>query len=470
MAVLALALVCAACAKPPEGPPATPDMVKGAPARLLPMPPGTPATSRAAQLAGTGHTEEEWALTGRARRYAPAGPWARDGRWALNAITAPEPYRTRLLVRRPADPRRFNGVVVVEWLNTTLGFELDGGWVLTREELVREGYAWVGVSAEPDSAKGLQALQAARYEAQHIASKALAYDVFTQAGEAVRTHGSQMLGSDKPLTLLAMGYSQSAVFLTTYLNAFQPLSRTYQGFLLHGSAPAAGPVLDGDSGHLLPRIRPDLGTPVMQVQTEMEVSVSWSLSHTADTDHVRYWEVAGAAHLDHRMQDEAMVVGPSSFRDQAPSCLKPSNTLPTEVVDHAALHALRRWVSEGVAPPTVPRLQRSWLGFVQSDTDGNALGGFRLPDLDQPLAQYGMYSNVPTASLSVASIYLCVAGGSTNPWDAAQRSTRHGDASRWLAAYRAQADALRDAGLMRPADHAATLARARAQRWPEALR
>lgn len=34
-------------------------------------------------------------------------------------------YVTRVLVRRPTDPARFNGTVVVEWLNVTLDQDID---------------------------------------------------------------------------------------------------------------------------------------------------------------------------------------------------------------------------------------------------------------------------------------------------------------------------------------------------------
>ena len=35
------------------------------------------------------------------------------------------PYRTRMIVRRPADPADFNGTVVVEWQNVKAQFDLE---------------------------------------------------------------------------------------------------------------------------------------------------------------------------------------------------------------------------------------------------------------------------------------------------------------------------------------------------------
>jgi hypothetical protein len=468
-AVVVPAVLCVACAGQPEGPLVTPPMALGtAPQVQLAAAGVPPATSRSEQLASSGYIEQEWRLQGQARVYAPANDWARDGRWSLREAEAPRPYATRLLLRRPSDPSRFNGVVVVEWLNTTLGFDLDGGWILTRDELMREGYAWVGVSAEASGNDGLTEVQAQRYATQDIASNAMAYDIFTQAGQVLRQQGSTLLGTQGTVTLLALGFSQSAVYLTTYINAFQPLTQAYSGFMLHGSAPAGAPVVAGRVGLLMPRIRSDLHTPVMQVQSEMEVAVSWPLSDTADTASVRYWEVAGAAHFDRRLQDEALPVAQARFRDQPLACLRPLNDLPIQVVDHAALHALRTWVRDGTAPPIVPRMARNALGFVRSDADGNAIGGWRLPEIDAPRAQYGTYSNIATSGISVSGLYRCIAGGSTIAFTPEQLLRRYGSQAAWLQRYQDAADALLKAGLMRPADHAEAIQRARRQAWPAA--
>src|SRR5262249_23696246 len=65
----------------------------------------------------------EFFVKGIATGYRQVGTWGSDGRWtARPAETAS--YETRILVRRPADPARFNGTVVVEGLN--LSFNIDG--------------------------------------------------------------------------------------------------------------------------------------------------------------------------------------------------------------------------------------------------------------------------------------------------------------------------------------------------------
>ncbi len=63
------------------------------------------------------------------------------------------PYRTRILVRRPTDPARFNGTVVVEWMNVSAG-ESAPDWDYLNPMLMRDGYAYVAVSAQALAVNG----------------------------------------------------------------------------------------------------------------------------------------------------------------------------------------------------------------------------------------------------------------------------------------------------------------------------
>jgi len=72
-------------------------------------------------------------------------------------VPATAPYVTRLLVRRPLDPARFNGTVIVEWLNVTSGFDIDIVAGELWRETLRSGYAYVGVSTQTASTTSLAA-------------------------------------------------------------------------------------------------------------------------------------------------------------------------------------------------------------------------------------------------------------------------------------------------------------------------
>ena len=92
-------------------------------------PPGTDLTHNYPQLASApnfdlssrGYIEEEFFFQGTATQYQV--PAIVNGRVTSTAdatvLSTGNPYKTRMLVRRPANPENFNGVVLVEWVNVT---------------------------------------------------------------------------------------------------------------------------------------------------------------------------------------------------------------------------------------------------------------------------------------------------------------------------------------------------------------
>src|SRR6204780_3458015 len=79
--------------------------------------PGSPSIlSTSFNLAKVGYQEDEYFISGTATSYAMKGSAPANGRWKVTAA-AKAAYKTRLLVYRPSDPKKFNGTVVVEWLN-----------------------------------------------------------------------------------------------------------------------------------------------------------------------------------------------------------------------------------------------------------------------------------------------------------------------------------------------------------------
>ncbi|TAK86119.1 MAG: hypothetical protein EPO09_19905 [Aquabacterium sp.] len=428
---------------------------------------GRPVSSRQAQLTADGYIEEEWRLRGQAQAYAKDGDWGDDGRWKLKLRGTTQAYDTRVLIRRPKDPARFNGIVLVEWLNTSLGFDIDGGWIATRDELLREGYAWAGVSAERASALSLKKANPQRYAQVNISDSDYSFDIYAHAASALRQSASQWGPASAPkVKLLGMGYSKSASFLFTFMNAFQPVNKAFDGYYLRGATPAAIQVNGWHINIVMPSVRRDLGVPLMQVQTEMEVGISWPLSKTKDTDMLRYWEIAAGTHLDQLMQDELLKSSQQDAHIPKPDCLGPSSPLQIELFDHAALHALRTWITDGTPPPTVARLQRTDIGFVKDDELGNPMGGLRLPDLDVPIARYGVFNNGPRNFWSFWATFACMSGGSVKPFDADTLRARYPSDQAYYQAYKQAADKLLQAGFLRPAGHAQLLNAAQAVRLP----
>jgi hypothetical protein len=101
------------------------------PTQARPLSSAQRAGTEYAGLAAAGYVEEESYLQGVAPAITAAGE-------SLFNV----PYITRILVRRPKDPARFNGTVVIEPF-TWIG-ERGAGWILTNDYLMRNGYAEVG--------------------------------------------------------------------------------------------------------------------------------------------------------------------------------------------------------------------------------------------------------------------------------------------------------------------------------------
>jgi len=101
-----------------------------------------PFYASALDLKSRGYVEEEFFVEGTARRYTTP-PLT-----TATIVDGGHPYKTRIVVRRPAAAARFNGTVIVEWNNVTAGHDLDIDWFQTHEHLTRSGYVWVGVTPQ----------------------------------------------------------------------------------------------------------------------------------------------------------------------------------------------------------------------------------------------------------------------------------------------------------------------------------
>jgi hypothetical protein len=436
---------------------------------------GVMQTATPIDLDAAGYVEEEYVLSGAATSYAPVGELGLDGRWeAEPAATAP--FTTRFVVRRPADPAAFNGVVVVEWFNASSDVDIDIDFVFANEELLRGGYAWVGVTAQAigiegdgtaspfgPGALGLQAWDPERYADLSHPGDEYSYDIFTAVGEVLRDPGHvDPLDGLEAEHLLATGESQSAFRLLTYANAVQPLAGVYDGILIHSRSGSGAPLgsfddMMGGDVPLAAQVRDDLDVPVLQVQTETDLialvpSSPFPAARQPDSATVRTWEVAGTAHSDSYYLSRLTEQGTRQFEGflDLSGVLGRMNSGPQNFVMNAAVRWLTRWVAEGAAPPSATPIEVAD-GAIVRDADGNALGGLRTPQLD-----------VPLATLTGEGLSMI---GLTIPFDEATLAARYGDEAGYLARFTEALDATIEAGFLLEDDRAAILADA-ADRYP----
>ena len=367
---------------------------------------GFPQTATPFDLDASGFTESEFFLEGRATSYRSAGALGEDGLWDVEpAATAS--YRTRILVRRPTDAKDFNGTVIVEWLNVTSQVDVDVDFGFEAEELLRGGYAWVGVSAQEiaitstgggqfgPGALGLKAWDPERYGTLEHPGDAFSYDIFTQAGEAIRApKGAKPLRGLHVEHVIADGESQSAFRMATYVNAVHPIADVYDGFLIHSRSSSAARLSDGPDGEVpsIVRIRTDLDAPVLQVLSETDL---FALSDDSpfpdarqpDTASLRTWEIAGTAHSDVSYLRGLYEQGMKQFPDflDLRGAFLIANDGPQQYVMRAAIRHLRDWIARDRPPPHAEPLEVAD-GAIVRDEHGNARGGIRTPPVDVPIA------------------------------------------------------------------------------------
>jgi Alpha/beta hydrolase domain len=329
-------------------------------------------------------------------------------------------YTTRIVVLTPADHAAFNGTVIVEWLNVSGGIDAPAVWFMAHREIARAGYAYVAVSAQRVGVEGgvslvgadmsLKAQDPDRYSRLSHPGDAFAYDIFSQAGSLVKTGALDPLN---PEAVLAVGESQSAAYLTTYVNSVDPLAGVYDGFLVHSRFGPAAP-LDGtsvydaagpDALRAIP-FRPDLRVPVMTVITETDLVGGWRTGyHSArrpDDEHFRAWEIPGTAHADNYTIRVGFIDNGSASLDDIVAAYAPTNELmgtrlsycinfapQHHYVLQAAIAKLTNWVRTGEPAPTAAPIALTDADPPELVLDANGLAeaGVRTPWVDVPIAR-----------------------------------------------------------------------------------
>lgn len=424
-----------------------------------------------------GFVDREYVAAGTATAYEPAQPLTEDGQWSFRA-TDSAAYRTRIVVRRPANPADASGTVLVEWLNVSGGVDANPDYATLEEEILRRGHVWVGVSAqligveggpvlvttplgEGITGEGLKRIDPARYGSLAHPGDGYAFDIYTQVARAVG-QGGAVLGGIRPEVVLAVGESQSAIALTTYYNGVQPLTDAFDGFFVHSrgatSLPLVGPGefadLAGSIGaSLRPILRTDAGPPVMELQAEGDVTglLASAAVRQPDTAQFRLWEVAGTAHAD------ASLVG-QELQDLL-DCGADINDAPFHVVAKAALRALDVWVRKGAPPPEAPRLELSDgpPPTPLRDEDGIARGGIRTPPIDVPV---DVLSGAPGPNPDV----ICLLLGSTVPLPADRIAELYASRDEYQQRYEAATDRVIAEGFVLAEDRDALLGYAQPSR------
>jgi hypothetical protein len=351
--------------------------------------PGTPWAATDKPLGQFGYVEQEFEYAGDALRYDTSGGIDENGTRITTGGPDDDgrfPYRTRMIVRRPANPADFNGTVVVEWQNVTTQFDFEANWYGDPEYLLRNGYAYVAVSAQRVGVNWLRGWNPGRYgdldvsardgSTETITNDALSYEIYGAAIKALlgEADGADPLGQlGDPDTVIASGESQSGSRLSTYYNKVQWLHEVIDAFLITVSTD---------------QVRDDRADPVLRVLSETENRIPRT---GPDTSNYRQWEVAGGSHLPRMAYENFQGVLERDLGvTLAANCQRyPLSRVQWPFVVNAAYEHLVRWSDGGPPAPIAPRgvyqdspsnpedqLVRNQLGIAQ--------GGIRLPEMSVP--------------------------------------------------------------------------------------
>jgi hypothetical protein len=336
-------------------------------------------------LARFGYREDEYLVSGTATNA--------DG-------SAPAPYSARIIVRRPTDSKRFNGTVLQEWFNVSLAHDVDVDWINTFPELTREGYAYVGVSAQPGDIP-LQQWDPVRYSGLDQPGDGYADEIFAQVGQLLHAPAAKKLLGRRARYVIGTGMSQSAERLHSYINAgTDARDKVFDGFLIDRGVDGVG----------VPPFKADPRVPTIFTLSENEAE--------PDQAHhgrlARVWQIDGASHIDEWLDsyDGRNLVRDETGTEPAPWDERAagqwgeygegsgqcglargqglgSDEFPARYARDAALFELNRWIRTGTPAAQPPLMKFNADGsLIARDADGNALGGLRLPQMVVPVAGY----------------------------------------------------------------------------------
>jgi len=467
-------------------------------------------------LSALGYVENEYLMSGGATEYSESSPWGSNGNWGVSVSQKNVPYTTNLIVRYPTNPAKFNGTVVIEWLNVVTGGDQDPVWAEIANEALSDGYAYIGVTPQTVGMNDLKTWDPVRYGSLGDSSDLQSYDIYTQAAEAAKDESATLLGGLSVKHVIAAGDSESAFRVVTYENAIQPVTHAFDAFMTVGRAVDAAPLGNGliAASPFPAHIRTDNTAPTIQFYTQGDVEeLDAAASRQPDNADLRTWELAGASHIDaHEAAYEIETINRDSPTVPVPACvygtpiegtgtaldgINQTNNMPLFEVEDAELADLQNWVANGVPAPHEPSSlsATSLLGLYyvpKTNQYGIAGGGIQMPEAQVPTENYQVI-NVSSGTLSglnpisllselesslttlqtggitnstVRALGLCLLSGFFTDLGNSTLQSLYPTLSDYVAKYTAAANAEVAAGFLTPADAAAAIAAAQAGEGP----
>src|SRR5258708_30312651 len=200
-------------------------------------------------------------------------------------------YRTRMLLKRPRNPRKFSGTVVIEPLNPSAGYDIAAVWDRSWPYFVRNGDIFVGWTSRYGTLATLKQWNAARYApltwgVNSAVDDGITFDIAAQVGALFKANGpGSPTHGIKVKRVFEAGFSQDGGFTFTQADVFNALERmpgggpVYDGYVPGGTTGPSNiefvltPAGSLPAGHPRHQMQPR-AVPVIQINTETEEALA----------------------------------------------------------------------------------------------------------------------------------------------------------------------------------------------------
>jgi hypothetical protein len=303
-----------------------------------------------------------------------------------------QPYKTRIVVRKPSDNSKLSGLVLAESMHPS-----GNAWMFHFTHLYSMTSGHIALDILTSTHVPFTEFNKGRYGDLQV-GQGQASDILAQVGALVRSAqpGNPLAGLPIRKMILA-GTSASAGVLVNYL----PAHMVYR-------LPELKPIYDGFLPTSTGATIRQIDVPMIQVPTMTEVmggNATARQDGDGAGDQFRVYEFAGMAHIDSR---DAAAYYPNP-------CKLPISRYPMAAYMSVALDHLWRWVDKGTVPPKADRIlvDRSVANdgsLMALDEHGNARGGIRNPYVDVPAKKYGVRNEGAAPPITNAHPFVAVRG------------------------------------------------------------
>jgi hypothetical protein len=282
-----------------------------------------------------------------------------------------QPYKTRIVIRKPQDNSKFSGFVLAESMHPS-----GNPWVFhfTHTYSMTEGH--VGLEILTSATEAFKEFNPDRYKDLAVA-QGQASEIIAQVGALIKSkQANNPLAGLNVRKMILTGSSASAGVMVNYLpthmvQRLSDMKPIFDGFM---------PTSNGASLRMI-------DVPMIQVPTMRETmnGATTRVDGDAPGNQFRVYEFAGMAHIDSR---DAAAYYPDP-------CKLPISRFPLAAYMSVALHHLWQWLDKGTVPPRADRIYMDYNtdgdgSLMALDEFGNVKGGIRTPYVDFPTHKIGV--------------------------------------------------------------------------------